>query len=413
MPRFNYEAKKGPKEVIKGTVDAENQEVAIDKLHQMGYVPIRIFPAPGEISRPRPRVKVSVKQPKSLGLFKKVRPKDLTIFTEQLASLLKSRVPVLEAMGVLYEQTEKVNFKRIIQDLQSEIKDGKTLSQALSKYPHVFPPLYINMIESGEIAGVLDKTLMRLAEFRNKQEEIKAKVSSALAYPIFIILVGIVTVFILLGFVIPRMSALFNEIGQTLPLPTRLLLSLSNQVKNYWYVGLAVIGLAFFMFRRSKTGQKEKAVFDRLKLKLPLLGNFIKKSILARFSRTFGLLLSNGIPIFQAIKITVPTVDNEIFKSELNLVHKGIIDGMSLEQSMKKSKWFPTFMTNMLAVGEKGGNLEESLLEVAEFYEREVDKMTRIMTSLLEPAIILIMSLIVGFIVFAMLLPIFEINLGM
>ncbi len=412
MPRFSYEAKKGPKEIIKGTIEAASQNAAVDRLSQTGYVPIRVFPAEKESPKkesPRPDIP---KQIKLLEFFKKVRAKDLTIFTEQLASLVKSRVPLLEAIKVLYEETENADLRRIIAHIQNEIRNGRTLSQGLSRYPKVFPPIYINMIQSGESGGVLDKTLMRLADFRNKEEAMRAKVTQALAYPIFIIIVGVITVFILLGFVIPRMSTLFNEIGQTLPLPTRLLLFLSRQIKSYWHWMLLMVVLIVVILKRSGAGKRERIVFDRLKLRLPLLGDFIKKSMVARFSRTLALLLANGIPLLQAIKITIPTLDNEIFKLELEAVYKDIIDGMSLEQSMRKSSWFPRFMTNMLAVGEKGGNLEEALSEAANFYERDVDKTTNIITSLLEPAIILLMGLLVGFIVFAMLLPIFQINLG-
>ncbi len=410
MAEFSYEAKKGPKELVKGTFEAENQEAAIDKLYGMGYVPIRVFPVQQETSNKRPRAETSVRNER-LGLFGNVRSRDLSIFIIQLASLLRSKVPLLEAMGILYEQTERTVFKKVIKDLRSEIRNGKSLSQAMSKYPGIFSPLFINMIESGEVAGVLDKTLTRLAEFRNKEEAMRARVSSALAYPIFVIAVGIVTVSVLFGFVIPRMGGLFNEMGKSLPLPTKILLSLSSQIKNYWYLGVIIIGLAVFVFQHIR--KDRRIVFDRIKLKLPLLGDFFKKSTIAAFSRTFGLLLANGIPIFQAIKITIPTVDNEIFRTELILVHKKIIDGMSLEQSIKGSQWFPPFVVNMLSVGERSGSLEQSLGEIAGFYEREVDKITKIMTSLLEPAIILGTGLIVGFIVFAMLLPIFEINPGM
>ncbi len=411
MAKFNYEAKKGPKEIIKGTIEAENQNAAVDKLSQMGYVPTRLIPAGKESPREEFSGPDVTKQIRPFGFLKKVRAKDLTIFTEQLASLVKAKVPLLEAMNILYEQTENVDLKRIISRIHSEIKDGTTLSRSLSRYPKVFPKIYINMVESGEIAGVLEETLKRLAEFRNKEEEIKAKVASALAYPIFIVIVGIATVFILLTFIIPRMASLFNEIGQKLPLPTRLLLSLSSQVKNYWYWALLIVILIVVILKRSGAGKKEKIVFDKLKLKLPLVGSFIKKSVMARFSRTLALLLANGIPVFQAIKITIPTLSNEIIKLEIESVHKNIIDGMSLEQSMKKSSSFPRFMINMLVVGERGGNLEEALLEVANFYERELNKTTKIITSLLEPAIILLMGLVVGFIVFAMLLPIFQISL--
>jgi len=415
MPKFSYEAKKGPVELVKGIIEAESQSVAVDKLSRMGYIPIRVVPAK---EKPSKRAVSSAKQTlpiagqvSGLGRSKKISSKDLTIFTEQLASLLKSRVPVFEALSFLYEQTENVSLKRIILQSIDELRDGKTLSQSLSQYPKVFPPLYVNMIESGEKGGVLEKTLLRLSEFRNRQEEIRARVASALVYPAFMLIVGILSMFVLLTFVIPRMASLFSEVGQTLPLTTRILLALSSQFRNYWYLSPAIIVLGVFIFNRIK--EKKKGALDKFKLKLPLVGNFIKKSVIAGFARTLALLLASGIPLFQALAITIPTIENKIIKSDLELVYKGIIDGVSFEQSMKRSLWFPCFMTNMLAVGEKGGNLEEALLEIAVFYERETNRAIKVITSLLEPAIILIMGLVIGFIVFAMLLPIFQINLGM
>ena len=412
MTKFNYEAKKGPKEIVSGVIETDTQEAAVDKLNQMGYMPISVAP----VKKVAPAKSFDTKDKGTRAVHPllpgKVRSKDLTIFIEQLASLIKSKVPILEAIEVLYEQIESPALKKIILHIQSEVRNGKTLSHALSRYPKVFPILYVNMIESGEAGGVLEKTLMRLAEFRNKEEETRAKITSALAYPVFIIIIGIATIFVLFIFVIPRMTALFGEMGQTMPLPTRMLLAMSNLVRSYWYWIIAAVAGAIFMIRRSEKKKNEKIVLDRLKTQLPLIGNFIRKALIAEFSRTFALLLANGIPILQALKITIPTLSNEVFKNELKIVHKNIIDGMSLEQSMKKSQWFPRFMTNMLAVGERGGNLEEALLDVAKFYEREVDKTTKIITSLLEPAIILVTGLIVGFIVFAMLLPIFQLNFG-
>ena len=413
MLRFSYQAKKGPKEIVKGVIEAENQGIAVDKLVRMGYVPISIIQADVKVFKDKSSSVSSIQQSVFSKFSRRVRSKSLTMFTEQLASLVKAKVPLLEAMGVLVDQTEDIRLKEIILHIGQEIKNGRTLSQSFRDYHEVFSPLYINMTESGEAGGVLEKILIRLADFRNREEELKSKVSSALVYPIFIIIVGIVTIFILFTFIIPRMSSLFADFGQNLPLATKLLLSLSGWSKKYWPAVMVIAGLAVFIFKKLSLGNNGSKVIARFKLKLPLLGNIIKRSEMAKFCRTFSLLLNSGIPVFQAIKITIPTLDNEIFKAELELVRSNIITGMSLEQSIKKSPWFPRFMTNMLAVGERGGNLKDALLEIASFYEREVDRATKAMTSLIEPVIILVMGLGVGFIVFAMLLPIFQINMGM
>ncbi|MDP8290346.1 MAG: type II secretion system F family protein [Candidatus Susulua stagnicola] len=403
MAIFFYKAKKGPKEIVEGTVEAENRDGAILKIGNMGYVAVQV-----DLSKNGQKKESALR----FGLFNRVRPKDLTVFTYQLATLVKAKVTLFEAINILSAQTENASLKSIIAYISSELKDGKTLSEAMRKYPKVFPPLYINMIHSGELGGVLEETLIRLSRFREEEEDTKAKISSALAYPIFIIIVGIVTVFLLLTFAIPRLVSLFSDMGQTLPLPTRILILISNGVRNYWW-GFLVVGIfATLIFKRKKAVKKEKIFFDRIKLKIPIVGNFIKKAMLASFARTFGTLVVNSIPVFQAMEMIIPTINNEVFKKELEKVYEGIIDGLPFAKSMGNSEWFPPFMINMVVVAEKGGNLYEALIEIANFYEREVNKMMKTMTSLLEPIIISVMGLIIGFIVMAMLLPIFQVNLG-
>ncbi|MDD5252916.1 MAG: type II secretion system F family protein [Candidatus Omnitrophota bacterium] len=408
MPIFVYQAKKGPQEIIDGTVEAATKEAAVSKIERMGYVPIRLSlkeaAAIGNTG--------TLQGNKAFSFLDRISSRDLNVFTDQLATLVKSKVPLFEAINILSSQTENSKLKQIIIAISGQLKDGKTLSEALSRYPKVFPLLYVNMVHSGESGGVLDETLTRLAKFREEQEEVKANISSALAYPIFISIVGLVVVIVLLTFGIPRLASMFSENKQALPLPTRILISMSSGIRNYWYFGAIFIGLAVFMLRQKQAIEKNKAALDKFILKLPLIGNFSKKAMLAEFTRTFALLLANGVPVLDALQITVPTINNGIFRLELEKVHSDIIVGTPLSQSMKKSSWFPPFLTNMIAVGERGGNLQEVLLEVAVFYEREVRKINKIMTSLLEPAIILIMGLIVGFIVIAMLLPIFEINMA-
>jgi len=412
MPTFVYKAKKGPQETTEGSIEAETKEAALSKIEQMGYVPIRLTLQQEAPSAAKKLSSVKSILPTHQELFQRVSSRDLNVFTEQLATLVKSKVPLFEAINILATQTENAALKNIISSVSGNLRDGKTLSEALSKYPKVFPLLYINIIHSGETGGVLDETLNRLAKFREDQEEVKANITSALAYPIFITIVGMITVFVLLTFGIPRIVSLFSDAQQSLPLPTRILISISTGLRNYWFAMLVVAVLLVFAARRRQASKKEKIIFDKFKLRLPLLGNFIKKTMLAEFSRTFSLLLANGIPVLEALRITIPTLNNEIFKAELENVHTDIMAGTPLSQSMKKSVWFPPFLTNMIAVGEKGGNLQEVLLEVSIFYEREVRKITKIITSLLEPVIILVMGLIVGFIVLAMMLPIFEINMG-
>jgi len=406
MPRFIYSVKKGPKEVIRGTIEAETRDDAVNTLMHRGFVPIEVT----ETTEKKAKGKRSPLP--FFSLSRRIRPFDITVFTQQLASLIKSKVSMLESIGILLKQTENKHMKEILSYTYRELKDGRMLSDILRGYPKFFSPLYVNMIHAGEIGGVLEESLTRLAEFREEEEEMKATVSSALAYPIFILVVGVITIGILITFAAPRLVVLFEESGQALPFITQVLISTAQVIRSYWYAGVIFLVALFALFKRRRVSEKEKIAWDRFKLGLPLFGDLIKKESLARFSRTFGVLLGSGIPVLQAIKISILTLNNELFKLALKKTEKSIIDGESLAKGIEYSGYFPPFMVNMIAVGEKGGHLENVLLEIAHFYERNVRKTTKMVTSLLEPAIILAMGLIVGFIVFAMLLPIFEINLA-
>jgi len=409
MPIFHYKAKKGPQDIIESTIEARTKEDAISKISNMGYVPMRVFSAQGDAAN----VKTESKPGSGMRLFNRVKSRDITIFIEQLASLVRSKIPVFEAINILATQTDSPALKKIIGSISAELKDGKTLSESLSRYPHIFPQLFVNMVNAGESGGVLEETLNRLSQFRQEEEDLKAKVTSALAYPLFIIAVGLLTIFLLLAFGVPRLMFLFSDMEQALPLPTQILISISNGIRHYWYWGVLVILSLFFIIRQQGIIEKNKIAIDRFKLKLPLLGGFLKEAMMARFARTFSTLLANGIPVYQALGITIPSLGNEVFKKELEIVKADVIAGSSFAQSMQKSQWFPSFITNMVAISEKSGNMENGLAEIAQFYEREVNKTMKIMTSLLEPVIILVMGIIVAFIVTAMMLPIFEISVGM
>ena len=409
MPVFSYKAKKGPDEIIESTVEAMTREEAISKIDRMGYVPVRVTALQENARSSGQALKSSL----GLKLFGRIKSHDITIFIEQLASLVRAKIPVFEAINILAAQTSNHEFSKIIMSIAAELKDGSTLSDSMSKYPRIFPRIFISMVHAGESGGVLEEALTRLSQFRQEEEDLKAKVVSALAYPSFIAAVGLLTIFLLLTFGVPRLVFLFSDMEQALPLPTRILISLSNGIRLYWFWGILAVFAASFLIKQQCIIKKNQLLIDSFKLKIPLLGRFLKEAMLARFSRTFGTLLANGIPVFQALDIMIFSLENEVFKKELETVKTDVISGTSFAQSMKKSLWFPHFVTNMIAVSEKSGNMESGLSETANFYDREINKTMKIMTSLLEPVIILIMGLVVAFIVMAMMLPILEINVGM
>jgi len=399
MPLFNYKAKKGPKDIIEDSMEAETEQEVVTKLTGQGLFPISVETA-SEI-KDKKSVKVSA-------WFSKITVKDLNVFTHQLSSLIKSGLPLLSAMYIISEQTENKYFRHILEDLAQSIKRGDMLSDAMTRYPKIFPPLYTAMIKSGEDSGSLDIILKRLAEHREKAEEIKSRIRSALAYPIIVTLVGIGSVVFLMLMVIPQIEKVFISLKMELPWSTQLLIGISNALSSYWYLFLG--GIVFLLIATKGVTLIEKTVLDRIKLGLPFIGKFIRKNESAKFATSLSLLLTNGIPILTALDIVTPTLSNNLLQDALKSVSNDIRLGGSMSSGMQKTTFFFPFMTNMIKVGEESGHLDEVLNEIASFYDREIGETIKIGLSMLEPILILIMGLVVGFIVLSMLLPIFSIN---
>ncbi|OGX46349.1 MAG: hypothetical protein A2216_03690 [Omnitrophica WOR_2 bacterium RIFOXYA2_FULL_45_12] len=411
MPTYKYKAKKGL-ETTEGRIEAASEKAAVEKLGALGYLPVRLEPV-GAGSEPAPTFerRVFTRLDSSGGVVRgRIRSKDITVFSRQLASLLKSGVPILRAIETISEQSENHKLKAILKNVHNSIKDGSTFSSAFLRYPNVFAPIYIAIIRSGEDSGALPEALLRIAEYRLKQEEVISRVRMAMAYPLFMGLVGCGTIVFMLTFVMPKLTRLFSGMSQSLPFPTRMLMTASSFLRQ-WYP-LIIIFLAVFIFvlraqARTKAGRLYLSSFI---LRLPLLGKFILKAELGRFSRTLGLLIKNGISILRAIDIAIPALDNEVIKNILRQSHKDLEQGGSFGKSLKKSRLIPVFMSNLIIIGEESGKLDDALAETAFSYERDTDESLKTMANLLEPLMILVMGLIVGFIVVAMLLPVFEMN---
>jgi len=401
MPIYRYRAKKGPQEIIESKIQAQSEAEAIDKINQIGLIPIRI-----EEEHSTTSAKTSYpNKPKG-----KVPSREVTIFSRELASLLKSGVPILAALNIISEQSESIHLKNTLRIIHDAVKDGSTFSAVLSMHPQIFSSLYVAMIRSGEDSGALAAVLLRIADYRSKQEEMLSRFRMALAYPVLMAIVGLGTVIFMLTFVMPRLMKIFINLGQDLPLPTKILIFTSNGLRQWGFWIILILALIILIFRRQMRTKTGRISLSLLKLHLPLYGKFTLKAELARFSRTLELLIKNGIPILQAMDIATPVLENEIIKNQLSKSYKELEQGGSLGRSLRNSRLFPLFMTNLIIVGEESGKLDEALSEIASSYERDTDESMRIMASLLEPLMILAMGLIVGFIVVAMLLPIFQIN---
>lgn len=416
MPIYNYTAKKGPVEIVKSEIEADSQDKAVVMIEAMGLFPINVVEQkpPSEtakgLERARPETPSSTNKKQGLSPVR-VSAHDMDTFTWQLASLIKSSIPLLRALSLIARQTKNKSLKTVVGDLELKIKQGELLSAAMSKYPGLFNNLTVNMIKAGEKSGSLDEVLYKLAEYREKEQEMKRKIQSALAYPMVVVAAGIGTIFLMFTYFLPKLLKLFENMKQELPLPTKLLIATSKFMSSYWYV--FVIGAVFLIaiIGRNKPGSRKKFVLDMFCLRIPFINKFIRTSEIARFARSLGLLLKNGIPVYESLELAANTLDNQALRERLIAASAVIVNqGCTISESFKRSGVFPEFAINMIAVGEEGGRLEESLVEIAVSYEKEVDQTIKVMTSMIEPLLILLVGGFVGFIVFAMLLPI--LNMG-
>jgi len=402
MPIYLYRAKKGPDEVIEGKIEAPDEKEALEKISQLGYIPTKLEVYAGHVK------KTSLSKP----LRFKIKYRQITIFSRRLASLLKSGVPILSSLAILQEQSEDPHLKYILSDIYNSIKEGTSFSESLKKYPKVFSPLYIALVKTGEDSGALAEALLRIADYRQKEEEFLSKFRTALIYPLFMILVGIGTVIFMLVFVLPKISQIFINLKQKLPLPTRLVLVISAFLKDKILAIIFIALLFIFIFLRYLKTEKGRKNYDAFKLRIFFLGNFILKTELARFSRTLSLLIKNGISVIRAIELSIPVLENEILKDCFSNSLSQLKQGGSFGKSLKEYKIIPLFMSNLISVGEESGKLAEALEEVAFSYEKDTQDTIAIFTTLLEPLLILVIGGIIGFVVIAMLLPIFEMNLA-
>ncbi|MDD5072485.1 MAG: type II secretion system F family protein [Candidatus Omnitrophica bacterium] len=399
MARFFYRAKKGIGDVAEGYIEADTEYIAVSKLSQMGLYPLRV-------DRQEARGGEA-----GFAFMNRVGTRDMAVFTQQFSDLLGSGLTLINALGVLSDQIENKALKSALQDVIVQVKAGASLSGAFAKHPRIFSDFFVSMISAGEVGGVLEKILKRLSDHYEKEEDVKSKIQAAMAYPALVLSVGVLTVFVLLSFVIPRLTVIFSEFGQSLPLPTRILVGISDFFAQFWWLMVLAAAIIFFLVVRVNSTKQGKTQVDRFLLGLPLLGDFLKKVEVGRLCKSLATLLDNGVPILHSIEVISATATNEVLRQEFERIGKSIKDGLSFSGAIKNSPHFPAFVKNMISVGEEGGSLEVSLYRIGDSYEHYADRLIKIMTSLIEPLMILGMGAVVAFIVVAMLLPIFQLNL--
>jgi len=406
MAKFFYRAKKGVHDIIEDVVDAANINEAILKITQQGYSPVDLEPFEEKKQKPS-----RVAKPLLSSHQARISKKHIVVFTRQLYDLIDAGIPLLRALRLLAGQDSHPAMKKMLEEVANFVQDGGSFSDGLAHYPGVFSPLYVNLTKSGEMSGQLNNVVGRLADFLEKDQEVSSKATASLIYPSLILTVGIVTVFVLLSFVIPRMTEMFEELSQKLPWPTVFLIGVSRFFSRFWWVILVAIGAGSFYWTRIQKNLETKITIDRFKLRIPLVGEFILKLEMVRFAQTLATLLEGGVSIVEAIKGVAAVVANQALRQEIEKVAQDVSAGTSLTESLKNVSFFTPAVTNMILVGEESGHLEAALQKIAFSYERQTDQVIKTMTSLLEPMLIVFIGAIIGFIVVAMLLPIFQMNL--
>jgi len=396
---FKYKGKNKSGEDLKGEISARTKEEAVDILSHQEILPIEII----EISK--------IRSSFGSNAGAKVSFKQKYLFSRQLSNLIKSGVPILRAIEIILNQTSNACFAEVLRATYQGIKDGRNFSDCLSDYPGIFSPFYISMISVGEEGGNLKDTLLSVSEYQKKQQQIISKIRTALVYPIFMAITGLATVVFILTFVMPNIAGLFKNIGQELPFITRFLMSISQGMRAGWFVIIPLACLIIFSAMRWAQSSLGKRVLDGFKLKVPIVKTVILKVELGRFCRTLELLLKSGVSLLGAIRVAVRTLDNSFVKEEILKSSESLSSGESLADSFMKCRYASSMMINLIKVGEESGLLEETLHDIADTYEQEADEFIQTLMTILEPAMILAVGGVVGVVIIAMMLPIFQMDM--
>lgn len=402
MAFYHYKAVAADGKVIEGSLEAADQRTVLARLEEQGQLPITVN-AEGEGGIFSREFKFPWQQ-------KRVKQKDLLVFTQELSTLTAAGLPLDRSLTILADLTENEYLKEIAKDLLTEIKGGKSLSEALAMYPRVFPKIFINMVKAGEISGALDQVLNRLVEYLEGAEELKNHVVSSLIYPAILVLVAIASFIILISFVIPKFAEIFDNAGAPIPIPMRIMLFLSALFTGYWWAFLGLGLGGYILLRRWLNTEAGRLSWDARMLTFPLVGDVVQKLEVSRFSRTLGTLLRSSVPLIQSINIVKEVVSNRAIGAAMEPIKSGIKKGEGLVKPVRRSGVFPEFAVHLLEVGEETGRLDAMLLQVADTYDRELRTSMKRLIAVFEPAIILVMGIVFGVMIVSILYSIFSIN---
>jgi type IV pilus assembly protein PilC len=397
MPIYQWSGITRKGRTLKGEIDAANEKIAMANLKKRNLTIKKLKPKPKDLFE-----NISFMKPK-------VTKKDLVIFTRQFSTMIDAGLPLVQGLQILSEQSENPTFKALLKEVNRDVEGGSTLAEALKKHPEVFDNLFVNLIAAGEVGGILDTILRRLAVFIEKAEKLKSQIKGAMTYPIVVVAIAIIVIVVILIFVIPVFQDMFKSFGKALPAPTQMVVNMSEFMTSlgalYLGVGLVVLAFVAKKYRNSKGGRKAT---DALFLKLPVFGDLLKKTAVARFTRTLGTMLSSGVPILDALEIVAKTSGNVIIEEILYEVRGSIAEGQTIAEPLSENEIFPGMVIQMISVGEATGALDTMLEKIADFYDEEVDAAVAALTSMLEPLLMLFLGGSIGGLVVAMYLPIFQ-----
>jgi type IV pilus assembly protein PilC len=391
VPTYAYTARAIGGALQTSTMDAPSREEVVAQLRRQRMT----------------LIKIEEQAPKKAKLGK-ITMRDIVIFTRQFSTMINAGLPLVQALDILAKQTENKSLQQVTRHIVSDVESGHTVADALGKHPKAFSDLYVNMVAAGEVGGILDTILLRLATFMEKNDALVRKVKGAMIYPGVIMGVAGTAVTVLLVFVIPTFANMFAGAGMALPLPTRVVIALSEFLTGYWYAVLAAIGIAVVSLKKYYATSDGKLVIDRLMLRLPILGDVLRKSAVSRFTRTLGTLIGSGVSILDGLEITAKTAGNRVIQDAIMASRSSIAGGDTISAPLQKSQVFPPMVISMISVGEQTGGLDEMLSKIADFYDEEVDAAVSGLLALLEPLMIVFLGVVVGGMVVAMYLPIFD-----
>jgi general secretion pathway protein F len=406
MPVYQYKGYRNDGGAATGIIDAESPKVARGKLRKVGVFPTDMVEQGS--ATVGSTTGISGRSSAGIGRSPALSTTEVAMMTRQLATLLVAGLPLVEALGVMVDQTEKKSVKSLMADIREEIRGGASYSAVLGGYPREFSQIYVHMVRAGEASGALDQILFRLSEFLEKQLALKHKVTNAILYPALMLIVGVSVLFFLMTFVVPKITAVFTSLKQALPWPTVVLMGISHFLADYWAVILGGVGLIVWVVRRALKTEAGQITADRWLLKVPLIGEVARMVAISRLTSTLATMLASGVQLLDAMDVAKRVMNNRVLEYAVEGARQNIREGETIAEPLKRSGEFPALVTHMIAVGERSGEMEEMLRRIGHIYDGEVDRVITRFTSLLEPIMILVMGVLVFFIVVAILLPIFE-----